>query len=96
MGQLTQLNGHSILLLMTVMLAIVIVICNALFSFFNSAAPTSLMIASGPPSAIFQKNAEKYKIFWPRMAFGDLLYGLRSHINFVRNPLMAEQSAKAQ
>ncbi|HEX5539618.1 MAG TPA: C4-dicarboxylate ABC transporter substrate-binding protein, partial [Methylophilaceae bacterium] len=60
-AKLTELYGRSIILFMLAMLLIIFSICVAVFTFFNSAAPTSLTITSGPPGSIFQKNAEKYK-----------------------------------
>lgn len=60
-AKLTELYGRSIILFMVVILAFVLAICIGAFTFFNSAAPTRLTIASGPPGSIFQKNAEKYK-----------------------------------
>ena len=60
-SKLTELYGRSILLFMLAMLAIIFAICVAVFTFFNSAAPNKLTIASGPEGSIFQKNAEKYR-----------------------------------
>lgn len=65
-AKLSELYGRSILLFMLAMLLIIFTICVAVFTFFNSAAPTSLTMASGPPGSIFQKNAEKYKAILAR------------------------------
>lgn len=65
-AKLTELYGRSILLFMLAMLLIIFTICVVVFTFFNSAAPTTLTITSGPPGSIFQKNAEKYKTILAR------------------------------
>lgn len=59
--KLSELYGRSILLFMLAMLLIVFVICVAVFTFFNSAAPTTITIASGPPGSIFERHAKKYQ-----------------------------------
>lgn len=59
--KLTELYGRSIILFMLAMLTIIFVICVAVFTFFNSAAPTTITIASGPPGSIFERHAQKYK-----------------------------------
>lgn len=46
---------------MTLMLVIVAIICVAIFTFFNSATPTTITIATGEEGSVFQRNALKYK-----------------------------------
>ena len=53
--------GNSLILFMTLMLAFVVLVCVALFTFFNSAAPTTLTMTSGQEGSIFQKYALQYK-----------------------------------
>ncbi|HEU4708265.1 MAG TPA: TAXI family TRAP transporter solute-binding subunit [Methylophilaceae bacterium] len=59
--KLSELYGRSILLFMAVVVIIGLTICLAVFAFFNTAAPTRLTIAGGPPGSIYQRNAEQYK-----------------------------------
>ena len=59
--KLTELYGRSIILFMAVILVFGLSICVSVFAFFNSAAPTHLTIASGPPGSVFEKTAKKYQ-----------------------------------
>jgi TRAP-type uncharacterized transport system substrate-binding protein len=61
LAKLTELYGRSIIMFMVVILILILSVCVSVFAFFNSAAPTKITIASGPPGSVFQKNAEKYK-----------------------------------
>ncbi len=60
-AKLAEMYGSSIIVFMLWMLGFVAVLCLAIFLFFNSAAPTTLTIASGEDGSIFQRNALKYK-----------------------------------
>jgi hypothetical protein len=59
--KLAELYGSSIILFVGLMLVLVAIICAALFTFFNSAAPTTLVIAAGENGSVFQRYAEQYK-----------------------------------
>lgn len=60
-AKLAEMYGNSLILFMTLMLAFVVLVCVALFTFFNSAAPTTLTMTSGEEGSIFQKYALQYK-----------------------------------
>jgi TRAP-type uncharacterized transport system substrate-binding protein len=55
------LYGHSLTLTLGVIVLISVAFALATFMFFNTAAPESLTILSGPSGSMYQKNAEKYK-----------------------------------
>jgi TRAP-type uncharacterized transport system substrate-binding protein len=59
--KLAELYGSSINFFMALILVIVATLCIALFTFFNSAAPTTLTIAAGEKGSVFQRYAEQYK-----------------------------------
>lgn len=60
-AKLAEMYGNSLILFMTLMLAFVVLVCVALFTFFNSAAPTTLTMTFGQEGSIFQKYALQYK-----------------------------------
>lgn len=53
--------GRGLVLSVTLLLLICLAISLVAFGFFNSAAPNTLTIASGPEGSAFRKNAEQYK-----------------------------------
>ncbi|HEY8118984.1 MAG TPA: TAXI family TRAP transporter solute-binding subunit [Methylophilaceae bacterium] len=59
--KLTELYGRSIILSIAAILIVSLSVCLGVFAFFNSAAPTHLTIASGPPGSVFEKTAKKYQ-----------------------------------
>lgn len=61
LAKLTALFGRGMVVSVSIVLFIGLVASAAIFLFLNSAAPTSITIASGPPGSSFQHNAEKYK-----------------------------------
>jgi TRAP-type uncharacterized transport system substrate-binding protein len=61
LAKLTALFGRGMVVSVSIVLFIGLVASAAIFLFLNSAAPTSITIASGPPGSSFQRNAEKYK-----------------------------------
>ena len=61
LAKLTTLFGRGMVVSVSIVLFIGLVASAAIFLFLNSAAPTSITIASGPPGSSFQHNAEKYK-----------------------------------
>jgi hypothetical protein len=65
-AKLAAIYGSSVLLMMLWVLGLLVIICIALFIFFNSAAPTSLTITAGEEGSIYQKNALKYKAILAR------------------------------
>ena len=60
-SKLAEMYGSSMVLFMLWMLAFVAILCVALFTFINSAAPTTLTMISGEEGSIFQKYALQYK-----------------------------------
>ncbi|MES2547198.1 MAG: TAXI family TRAP transporter solute-binding subunit [Pseudomonadota bacterium] len=65
-AKLAEIYGSSIIVFMLWMLGFVVLICLAVFVFFNSAAPTRLTITAGEEGSVFQKNALKYKTILAR------------------------------
>lgn len=61
LGKFTSLYDRSLTLSMGIILLIGLALSMAGFLFFNTAAPSTLTITSGPDGSSFQKNAEKYK-----------------------------------
>ncbi len=61
MNRLSELYGRSFILTMCAIVLFVLIICAIAFSFINAAAPTKLVIASGPVGSTFYKNAVKYR-----------------------------------
>jgi TRAP-type uncharacterized transport system substrate-binding protein len=59
--RLDNLFGRGLVLSIGVILAIGLTISLGVFIFFNTAAPTTLTITSGPERSSFSRNAEKYK-----------------------------------
>lgn len=59
--KLAALYGKSILLFIIAISISIFVFCIAIFTFFNSAAPTRLTIAAGRPGSIFYRYAEQYQ-----------------------------------
>lgn len=60
-SKLAELYGSSMMLFMAWVLGFVAVVCVALFTFFNSAAPTTITMTSGEEGSIYQKYALQYK-----------------------------------
>lgn len=59
--RLDTLFGRGLVLSMGVILAIGLTVSLGVFIFFNTAAPTTLTITSGPAGSSFSRNAEKYQ-----------------------------------
>lgn len=59
--RLDNLFGRGLVVSMGVILAIGLTVSLGVFIFFNTAAPTTLTITSGPERSSFSRNAEKYK-----------------------------------
>ena len=59
--RLDTLFGRGLVLSMGAVVAIGLTVSLGVFIFFNSAAPSSLTISSGPEGSSFSRNAEKYK-----------------------------------
>ena len=55
------LFGRGLVVSMGMILLVGLAVSVAVFLFFNSAAPNTLTITSGPDGSTFKKNAEKYK-----------------------------------
>ncbi len=60
-AKFSALFGHSLLMSASLMLIIMLTIGIAVFMFFQSGAPTTVTITSGPEDSTFRKTAEKYK-----------------------------------
>ncbi|HCE42572.1 MAG TPA: C4-dicarboxylate ABC transporter substrate-binding protein [Lentisphaeria bacterium] len=56
-----EISIRSPIMLLSVILLTCLAISLAIFMFFNSAAPNTITIASGPEGSIFSKTADKYK-----------------------------------
>ena len=61
MMRLEDLFGRGLVVSMGVILAVGITVSLAAFAFFNSAAPNTITITSGPAGSSFNRNAEKYQ-----------------------------------
>jgi TRAP-type uncharacterized transport system substrate-binding protein len=61
LAKLTALFGRGLVVSMGTILLVGIVLAIGVLIFVNSAAPTTITIASGPAGSAFQKNAEKYR-----------------------------------
>ena len=59
--RLDNLFGRGLVLSMGAVLAIGLTVSLGVFIFFNTAAPTTLTITSGPAGSSFSRNAEKYQ-----------------------------------
>lgn len=60
-SRLDTLFGSGLVVSMSVILAIGVTVSLVVFFFFNTAAPTTITITSGPEGSSFSRNAEKYK-----------------------------------
>lgn len=60
-ARLTALFGRGLVLAVTLIFIICLAVSLVAFGFFNSAAPNTLTITSGPEGSAFRKNAEQYK-----------------------------------
>lgn len=60
-ARLNALFGRGQVVTMSVIVLIALVMGATIVWFMNSAAPTTITIASGPKDSTFEKNAEKYK-----------------------------------
>lgn len=60
-SKLYELFGRELVVSMSLILVIGLTICVTTFAFFNSAAPTTLTITSGPEGSSFHRNADKYQ-----------------------------------
>ncbi|HEY8101423.1 MAG TPA: TAXI family TRAP transporter solute-binding subunit [Burkholderiaceae bacterium] len=60
-AKFTAVFGQSLIMSSSLALIIVVTIGIAVFMFFQSGAPTTVTITSGPEDSTFRKNAEKYK-----------------------------------
>jgi TRAP-type uncharacterized transport system substrate-binding protein len=60
-AKLDALFGRGLIVTVSVILLIALAIGIAAVVFISSAAPNTIIIASGPSGSVFQKNAEKYK-----------------------------------
>jgi TRAP-type uncharacterized transport system substrate-binding protein len=60
-AKFTALFGQSLIMSICLVLVIAVTIGIAAFMFFQSGAPTTVTITSGPEDSTFRKNAEKYK-----------------------------------
>ncbi|HSH72924.1 MAG TPA: TAXI family TRAP transporter solute-binding subunit [Methylophilaceae bacterium] len=61
LAKITEIYGRSLIWSIAVILIISLFVCTTAFLFFNSAAPNTITIASGPKDSGFRKQAEKYK-----------------------------------
>jgi TRAP-type uncharacterized transport system substrate-binding protein len=61
LSKLTALFGRGLVMSMGTILLMGVVLAITVLIFVNSAAPTAITIASGPPGSAFQNNAEKYR-----------------------------------
>lgn len=59
--KINSLYGSSLIVSIGIILIISLAISLAVFLSFNTAAPNTITITSGPNGSTFQKNAEKYK-----------------------------------
>ncbi|NJD35540.1 MAG: C4-dicarboxylate ABC transporter substrate-binding protein [Betaproteobacteria bacterium] len=59
--RLDNLFGHGLVVSVGVILAIGLTVSLGVFTFFNTAAPTTLTITSGPEGSSFNRIAERYK-----------------------------------
>jgi hypothetical protein len=59
--RLNALFGRGLVVSMSAVVLISLVLSIAAFMFFNTAAPRTLTIASGPPGSSFQRSAERYQ-----------------------------------
>ena len=60
-AKLAEMYGSSMLLFMAWVLGFAAIVCVALFTFFNSAAPTTIIMTAGEEGSIYQKYALQYK-----------------------------------
>ena len=60
-ARLDNVFGRGLVLSMGLVLAIGLTISAGVFIFFNTAAPSTLTITSGPAGSSFSRNAERYK-----------------------------------
>lgn len=60
-ARLNALFGSGLVLSMSSLVFLAIALSIAAFVFFNTAAPRSLTISSGPAGSAFQRNAERYQ-----------------------------------
>jgi TRAP-type uncharacterized transport system substrate-binding protein len=60
-ARLDNLFGRGLVMSMGAILAIGLTVSLGVFIFFNTAAPTTLTITSGPAGSSFSRNAEKYQ-----------------------------------
>ena len=61
LAKLNALFGQGLVVSVSVIVVIALMLSGAILLFMNSAAPSTITIASGPTGSVFQKNAEKYK-----------------------------------
>ena len=61
-NKISALYGKSFIWSIIVVLGTSLFVCVLVFTFFNSAAPTTLTIVSGPDGSIFRKTADRYKV----------------------------------
>jgi TRAP-type uncharacterized transport system substrate-binding protein len=61
MDWFNSLYGRNLTMSMGIILFIGIAVSLSALLFFNTAAPTTITITSGPSGSVYQKNAEKYK-----------------------------------
>lgn len=61
MAKITEIYGRSLIWSIVVILIVSFTVCMIAFLFFNSAAPSTITIASGPKDSVFSKHAAKYK-----------------------------------
>ena len=60
-ARLDNLFGRGLVVSMATVVAVGLTVSLGVFVFFNSAAPNSLTLSSGPEGSSFSRNAEKYK-----------------------------------
>lgn len=60
-GRLTSIFGRGLVISMSSIVLICVALAVAAFMFFNTAAPRTLTIASGPSGSSFQRYAERYQ-----------------------------------
>jgi len=61
LAKISEIYGRSLIWSIAVIFIISLFVCTTAFMFFNSAAPNTITIASGPTDSVYRKQAEKYK-----------------------------------
>src|SRR6266446_7703419 len=61
LARLNELFGRGLVLAVGLILIVSLAVSLVVFGFFNSAAPNTLTLTSGPEGSAFRRNAEQYK-----------------------------------